>query len=65
MTAFSKSSSSSLPTSGRNAKTFIIGAKDRSYTLTAAQAASAGAPLGSANYLYYRLFAVNRRGRSR
>jgi endonuclease/exonuclease/phosphatase family metal-dependent hydrolase len=62
LTAFSKSSSSSLPTSGRNAKTFVISAKARSYTLTAAQAASAGAPLGSANYLYYRLFAVNKEG---
>ena len=62
LTAFSKSSSSSLPTSGRNAKTFVIGATARSYTLTAAQAASAGAPLGSANYLYYRLFAVNKEG---
>jgi endonuclease/exonuclease/phosphatase family metal-dependent hydrolase len=62
LTAFSKSSSSSLPTSGRNAKTFVISAGARSYTLTAAQAASAGAPLGSANYLYYRLFAVNKEG---
>jgi endonuclease/exonuclease/phosphatase family metal-dependent hydrolase len=62
LTAFSKSSSSSLPTSGRNAKTFVIPAGARSYTLTAAQAASAGAPLGSANYLYYRLFAVNKEG---
>ncbi len=62
LTAFSKSSSSSLPTSGRNAKTFKISASARSYTLTAAQAASAGARLGSANYLYYRLFAVNVEG---
>ena len=34
----------------------------RTYTLTAALAASAGAPLGSANYLYYRLSAVNKVG---
>jgi endonuclease/exonuclease/phosphatase family metal-dependent hydrolase len=63
LTAFSKSSSSSLPTSGRNAKTFIISnPRARSYTLTADEAASAGAPLGSANYLYYRLYAVNQEG---
>ena len=62
LTAFSKSSSSSLPTSGRNAKTFIIPAKLRAYTLTKDQTRTAGAPLGSANYLYYRLFAVNVEG---
>lgn len=62
LTAFSKSNSSSLPRTGRNAKLFKIPAAARSWTMTAAQAASAGAPVGSANYLYYRLFAVNVEG---
>jgi len=59
LTAFSKSSSSSLPRSGRHAATFKISAKVRSWTMSKADAATAGAPLGSANYLYYRFFAVN------
>lgn len=62
LTAFSKSSSSSLPRTGRNAKTFKIAPTARSWTMSAAQAAGAGSPLGSANYLYYRVFAVNQEG---
>ncbi|MDN5762939.1 MAG: hypothetical protein L0H41_11550, partial [Microlunatus sp.] len=61
LTAFSKTSKS-LPRSGRHAKTFVISGKSRSWTMSASQAASAGAPLGSANYLYFRLFAVNKEG---
>ncbi|MFT4164125.1 MAG: endonuclease/exonuclease/phosphatase family protein [Microlunatus sp.] len=59
LTAFSKSSSSSLPRSGRHAATFKISASSRSWTMSKADAATAGSPLGSANYLYYRFTAVN------
>lgn len=62
LTAFSTSSSSSLPRHGRNAKSFTISASARSWTMSAAQAASAGARAGSGNYLYYRLYAVNKEG---
>jgi endonuclease/exonuclease/phosphatase family metal-dependent hydrolase len=59
LTSFSKSKSSSLPTSGRNAKVFTISKTRRSWTMTAGQAAAAGASTGSANHLYFRLSAVN------
>ena len=62
LTSFSKSSSSSLPRSGRHAATFKISAKARSWTMSKADAATAGSPLGSANYLYFRFFAVNEDG---
>lgn len=62
LTAFSKSSSSSLPRSGRHAATFRIPAEARSWTMSKANAAAAGAPVGSANYLYYRFFAINEDG---
>ncbi|MFT4164124.1 MAG: hypothetical protein QM650_02660 [Microlunatus sp.] len=63
LTAFSKSAASKLPASGRHAKTFKISARARSWTMSAAQTKSAGAPLGSGNYLYYRLTAVNKVGK--
>jgi hypothetical protein len=56
LTSFSSSGS------GRSAKTFELSAKARSWTMDAKAAASAGAPLGSAKYLYYRLYAVNKEG---
>ena len=56
LTSFSKSGS------GRHAATFKISASARSWTMSKDQAESAGAPLGSANYLYYRFFAVNENG---
>ena len=63
LTSFSKSPKSKLPTSGRQARTFKLSAKVRSWTMSRGQASRAGAPLGSANHLYYRLFAVNRVGK--
>ncbi len=62
LSTFSPSPTSSLPTHGRNSKTFSISASRRSVTLTAAQVASAGAPVGSANHLFYRLKAVGAAG---
>lgn len=62
LTAFSTSSSSSLPRHGRNPKAFTISAKARSWTMSAAQSKAAGAGAGSGNYLYYRLYAVNKEG---
>ena len=59
LTSFSKSKSSSLPTSGRGAKVFTISKARRSWTMSAAQASAAGASAGSANHLYFRLSAVN------
>ena len=59
LTSFSKSSSSPLPTSGRNAKVFTVSKTQRSVTLTAAQLRSAGASVESANHVYFRFFAVN------
>jgi hypothetical protein len=62
LSTFSPSPTSSLPTHGRNSKTFTISAEKRTVTLTAAQVASAGAPAGSANHLFYRLRAVGATG---
>lgn len=59
LTSFSKSRSSSLPTSGRNAKVFTIAKNRRSWTMSAEQAKAAGASVSSANHLYFRLTAVN------
>ena len=59
LTSFSKSKSSSLPTSGRNARVFTISKTRRSWTMSAGQASAAGASTGSANHLYFRLSAVN------
>lgn len=63
LTAFSKSKKSPLPTSGRQARTFKISAKARSWTMSRAQSTWAGAPVGSGNLLYYRLTAVNKVGK--
>ena len=63
LTTFSKSKKSPLPTSGRQARTFKISAKARSWTMSRAQSAGAGAPVGSGNQLYYRLTAVNKVGK--
>ena len=43
----------------RGAKSFTFSKSVRTATLTPAQTASAGAPLGSGNHLYYRFRAVN------
>jgi endonuclease/exonuclease/phosphatase family metal-dependent hydrolase len=59
LTSFSKSRTSSLPTRGRAAKVFTISKNRRSWTMSASQAAAAGASVGSANHLYFRLSAVN------
>ncbi len=58
LTSFSRTDSS-LPLHGRGWKVFPAPAGARSLTLTAAQTALAGAPVGSANHLYFRLRAVN------
>ncbi|HYI59806.1 MAG TPA: hypothetical protein VEX66_16680, partial [Microlunatus sp.] len=46
--------------SGRSARSFTLSGGARSWTMRAKDAASAGAPLGSAKYLYFRLYAVNK-----
>lgn len=51
---------SALPAHGRQSRVFAVGANRRSVTLSAAQVSSAGAPMRSANHLYYRIWAVNR-----
>lgn len=58
LTSFSKTSTS-MPRSGRNAKVFMVSRSKRSVTLSAAQMASAGAGVGTAHHLYFRVFAVN------
>lgn len=58
LTSFSKTSKS-MPRSGRNAKVFTVAKSRRSVTLSAAQVASAGASVGTAQHLYFRVFAVN------
>ncbi|WP_406830003.1 endonuclease/exonuclease/phosphatase family protein [Pedococcus sp. KACC 23699] len=58
LTVFS-STDHSLPLHGRGSKTFTVAKSRRSVTLTAAQVASAGASLGSANHVFYRFRAVN------
>ncbi|WP_375424553.1 endonuclease/exonuclease/phosphatase family protein [uncultured Friedmanniella sp.] len=63
LTPFSKSSSSSLPTKGRHDRVWAIPASARSFTLSGDQLAAAGAPAGSGNYLYYRLYARNANGK--
>lgn len=63
LSPFNKSKKSSLPTSGRHAKTFKLSAKARSWTMAKTQSAAAGAPAGSGNYLYYRISAVNKVGK--
>lgn len=63
LTAFSKDKKSALPTSGRQARTFTISARARAWTMSRAQSAAAGAPVGSGNHLYFRLTAVNKVGK--
>lgn len=58
LTSFSPSPTSSLPTHGRSWKIFRAAGTARSLTLSADQVAAAGAPVGSANHLYFRLRAV-------
>lgn len=45
---------------GRNFTKFYAGPSARSLTLTSSQLVRAGAPLGSANQLYFRLYAVSK-----
>jgi len=58
LSPFSKTDSS-LPKTGRRGKVFSIDRAKRSITLSATQVASAGAPVESGEFLYFRLFAVN------
>ena len=53
---------SHLPNHGRHSRTFTISAHRRSFTMSAAQAAAAGASVGSGNHLYFRLAAINTKG---
>ncbi|WP_375430067.1 hypothetical protein [uncultured Friedmanniella sp.] len=62
LSPFSKTSSS-LPKKGRNDRVWAIPASARSFTLSGDQLVTAGAPAGSANHLYYRLFARNANGK--
>lgn len=59
LTSFS-ATDDSLPDHARGSAYFTFPAGTRTGTLTAAQTASAGASVGSANHLYYRLHAVNK-----
>ena len=59
LTAFSKSSGSVLPKTGRNSKTFTVSGSKRSVTLSAKQVAAAGAAPATANHLFFRVFARN------
>lgn len=63
LSGFSKTKSSTLPKSGRQTRKFKLSAKTRTWTMSRAQVAGAGAPAGSGNVLYYRLFAVNKVGK--
>ncbi len=47
-----------LPEVGRDGQAFKVDAPATSVTLTEAQLTKAGAPLGSANHIYFRIFAV-------
>jgi endonuclease/exonuclease/phosphatase family metal-dependent hydrolase len=48
-----------LPDHGRNSHVWVVSAKARSFTLTAAQLKTAGASVTSANHLYYRFRAMD------
>lgn len=61
LTAFSPTKKS-LPRHGRHSRTFTIAKSARSFVITPARAAYAGAPLGSGRHIYIRLFAVNKDG---
>ncbi len=58
LTSFSYTDAS-MPMHARGSRLFTVPAGRRSVTLTAAQTASAGAGMSSANHLYFRLRAVN------
>lgn len=60
LTSFSPKSGSSMPRHGRSSQVFTAGGSARSLTLTADQVIAAGAPVGSANFLYFRVQAVNK-----
>lgn len=59
LTSFSPSTGSSMPRHGRSSQVVTTTGSARSITLTAAQVIAAGAPVGSANFLYFRVQAVN------
>ena len=59
LTSFSKTDPDQ-PTTGRRHSVFTIARTQRSFTLSAAQAATAGVPVGAGEALYFRLFAVNK-----
>ncbi len=58
-TIFSKTDKS-LPKTPRDGKDFTVAGTKRSVTLKTADVAKAGAKLGSANHLYFRVFAVTK-----
>lgn len=58
LTSFS-ATNPDLPAHGRASTLFRAPAAARALTLSAAQTSAAGAPVGSANHLYYRISAVN------
>lgn len=62
LSQFSKTSKS-LPRKGRHDRVWAIPASARSFTLSGAQLAAAGAPSGSGNYLFFRLYARNANGK--
>jgi endonuclease/exonuclease/phosphatase family metal-dependent hydrolase len=62
LSQFSKTSKS-LPKKGRHDRVWAIPASARSFTLSGAQLAAAGAPAGSGNYLFFRLYARNSNGK--
>ncbi len=62
LSQFSKTSSS-LPAKGRHDRVWAIPASARSFTLSGSQLAAAGAPVGSGNHLFFRLYARNANGK--
>ena len=58
LTSFSRTDPS-LPLHARGSAVFSVPGSQKSITLTPEQTAAAGAPVGSANHLYFRLRAVN------
>ncbi|WP_460446328.1 endonuclease/exonuclease/phosphatase family protein [Angustibacter aerolatus] len=58
-----KQGSATLPDHGRHARYFTVGGAKRSVTLTAKQVASAGAAPGTGKHLFFRLTAVNTKGK--
>lgn len=62
LSQFSKTSSS-LPSKGRHDRVWAVPAAARSFTLSGSQLAAAGAPVGSGNHLFFRLYARNTNGK--